>query len=229
MKVAALCLNIALGVASSETLAQDAAMERLRACTVLPQPDRADCLDRVARDMTEAPRRGTPPAMPDRSGVADAAQSAEPGTRWLFSETTSPIDYSPVAIASASSPVQPGGGTLQLSIGCRAGKSEMVLRGPSPATNREGTTVSFALQDRPPTAIPVTALPMTGAGSGLAARTDVGRLLASLPGRGSLAVLVTTREGATQEARFDLTALRGAVDRLARPCRWPSADATPRN
>ena len=224
MKVAALCLNIALGLAGSETLAQDAAMERLRACTVLPPPDRADCLDRAARDMTEASPRGAPPAMQERSGAADAAPPAEPGARWLFSETTSPIDYSPVAIASASSPAQPGGGTVQLSFGCRAGKSEMVVRGPSAAATLDGATVSFALPDRPPTAVQVVA-----AGNGLAARTDVGRLLASLPGRGSLGIMVMTREGATQQAHFDLAALKGAVDRLARPCRWPAADASSRH
>lgn len=219
MKVAALCLNIALGLAGSETLAQDAAMERLRACTVLPPLERADCLDRAARDMTEAP-----PPMPERSGAADAAPPAEPGARWLFSETTSPIDYSPVAIASASSPAQPGGGTVQLSFGCRAGKSEMVVRGPSAAATLDGATVSFALPDRPPTAVQVVA-----AGNGLAARTDVGRLLASLPGRGSLGIIVTTRDGATQQAHFDLAALKGAVDRLTRPCRWPAADASSRH
>lgn len=225
MKIAALCLNVAVSLASGETLAQDAVMERLRACTALPQPARAECLDRVAREMTEtSPSRDVPPEAADRSGSAEATSPAQAGTRWLFSETTSPLDYSPVALASASAPVQPGGGLLQLSIGCRGAKSEMVLRGPSPTMNQEGTKVSLALPDRPPMAVPV-----TPSGSGLAAKTDVGRLLVSLPGQGSLGILLTTRDGTTQEARFDLVALKGAVGRLARPCRWPSADATTRN
>ena len=100
----------------------------------------------------------------------------------------------------------------------------MVLRGPSPAMNQEGVKVSFALPDRPPIAVPV-----TSSGSGLAAKTDVGRLLAALPARGALVLQVTTRDGVTQEARFDLAALKGAVVRLARPCRWPSADPTSRD
>ena len=226
MKIAALCLNIVVGLAGGETLAQDAGMDRLRACTQLPQPARADCLDRVAREMTAVPPREAPPAAPGRSEGVDAAPpaSAQIGTRWLFSETTSPLDYSPVAIASATAPIQPGGGTLQLSIGCRAGKSEMLLLGMPAASNRDGTKVSLVPQDRPPIAVPV-----VPSGNGLAARTEIGRLLASLPGKGVLAVLVTTRDGATQEARFDLGALRGVVDRLARPCRWPSTDATSRN
>lgn len=223
MKIAALCLNIALGLAGGETLAQDAGMDRLRACTLLPQPARADCLDRVAREMTATPPpREAPPAAPGRSEGADAAAPA--GARWLFSETTSPLDYSPVAVASATAPAQPGGGTLQLSIGCRAGKSEMLLLGTAVAGNRDGAKVLLVPQDRPPIAVPV-----APQGSGLAARTEIGRLLASLPGKGVLVLLVTTRDGATQEARFDLGALRGVVDRLARPCRWPSTDATSRD
>ena len=225
MKIAALCLNVAVGLASGETLAQDAAMERLRACTALPQPARADCLDRVAREATEALPPPSPSAeAPGRSGAEEGPDPAQAGTRWLFSETTSPLDYSPVAIASASAPVQPAGGSLQLSIGCRGAKSEMVLRGPSPAMNQEGVKVSFAVPDRPPMAVPV-----APSGNALAARTDVGRLLAALPARGALTILVTARDGVTQEARFDLNALRAVVVRLARPCRWPSTDATSRD
>jgi hypothetical protein len=225
MKIAALCLNVALGLASGETLAQDATMERLRACTALPQPARADCLDRVAREATEASPPPSPSAeTPGRSGAEEGPDPAQAGARWLFSETTSPLDYSPIALASASAPVQPAGGSLQLSIGCRGAKSEMVLRGPSPAMNQEGVKVSFVVPDRPPIAVPI-----TSSGSSLAARTDVGRLLAGLPARGTLVLQVTTRDGATQEARFDLVALKGVVVRLARPCRWPSVDATSRD
>jgi hypothetical protein len=65
------------------------------------------------------------------------------------------------------------------------------------------------------------------AGPGLAIRGDVVRLLASLPDRGAIGV--AARQGAALEGRFDLASLKIVRERLAVPCKWPTATGAPRN
>ena len=66
-------------------------------------------------------------------------------------------------------------------------------------------------------------------GTGAAFTGDVVRLLQSLPEDGELAVRLTTRTGATQDGSFLLGGLKMVREKLAVPCKWPNAVATPRN
>jgi hypothetical protein len=66
-------------------------------------------------------------------------------------------------------------------------------------------------------------------GSGVAIRGDVVRLLASLPDRGEIAFRVTTLQGAALEGRYALAGLKIVLERLAVPCKWPTAAGAPRN
>src|ERR1044071_245282 len=96
------------GLTSTGTLAQVAgvAKESLRVCSVLADTERLDCLDKLSRDIS-SPSRPAPatPIPPD--AAAD---------NWIVSETTSPVDYTPVAIATAVSTADSDGARLQLSI-----------------------------------------------------------------------------------------------------------------
>src|SRR3981081_4613719 len=95
MKIAPSCVACAVGLAGAGALAQDAvdAMEKFRACSLLAPTERLDCLDKLSHDISPPPR----PAASSTSAVAAAADN------WIVSETTSPLDYTPVAIATASS------------------------------------------------------------------------------------------------------------------------------
>jgi hypothetical protein len=137
--------------------------------------------------------------------------------KWIVSETRSPIDYSPVAIATASSSAEPDG-VLQLSIQCRGGRSEMVIRSAPLMRRAEDHVVSYVVND----SAPVTATSgLSASGSGIALKGDVARFLMSLPAEGAIAFRVADRQGATLEGRYDLAGIKALVARLAGPCKWP--------
>jgi hypothetical protein len=145
---------------------------------------------------------------------------------WIVSETTSPLDYTPVAIATASSRAGSDGATLQLSIQCRGGRTDLVIGHPSLTLRAEDYVVSYAVNDSQPA---VVAAGTAASGTGVALRGDVVRLLASLPDRGDIAFRVANRQGATLEGRYALAGLKTLLARLAVPCKWPAAAGAPRN
>jgi hypothetical protein len=211
MRIATSCVAVVFGLASAGAAAQGAgdAMEKLRACSLLAQAERLECLEKLSREIG-------PPSPPRPAAAADS---------WLVSETTSPFDYSPVAVATASSGGGPDGSTLQLSIQCRGGRTELLISGPALTRRGEEYVVSYSVNDSQPVVV-ATGTPASGAG--VAIKGNVVRLLASLPDRGEVAFRITARQGAALEGRYALAGLKTVLDRLAVPCKWPAA-TQPRN
>jgi hypothetical protein len=145
---------------------------------------------------------------------------------WIVSETTSPLDYTPVAIATALSSGGPDGAILQLSIQCRSGRTNLVITGPALTGRGEDSVVSYVVNDGQPV---VVAAGTPASGLGVAIRGDVVRVLASLPDRGDVAFRVTPRQSAALDGRYDLAGLKIVRDRLAGPCKWPVVAGAPRN
>lgn len=213
MKVASICavLGFALASAGAGAAAQGAgdAMEKLRACSLLPQAERLECLEKLSRDI--APTQ--PPATPPEAKMAPAADD------WTVSETTSPFDYTPVAIATASASGGPDGAAMQLSIQCRGGRTELVISSSALTRRGEDYVVSYAVNDGSPLVLPVGT---PASGTGVAIRGDVVRLLASLPERGDVTFRVDARQGGgALQGRYSLSSLKIVRDRLTAPCRWP--------
>jgi hypothetical protein len=206
--------------ASADALAQGAgdAMEKLRACSLLTPAERLECLEKLSRDIA--------PPSPARPAASPAPEVAPAADNWIVSETTSPLDYTPVAIATASSGGGPEGAILQLSIQCRGGRTDLVITGPALIRRAEDYVVSYGVNDRPPV---VVAAGTPASGAGVAIRGDVVRLLASLPDRGDISFRVTPRQGAALDGRYDLAGLKIVRDRLAGPCKWPAVADVPRN
>jgi hypothetical protein len=215
MKIATICLNCMFGLASAEALAQGAsdAIEKLRACSLLAHAERLECLEKLSRNI--AP----PPPSTASSAPAPAADN------WIVSETTSPIDYTPVAVATASSSGGPDGTTMQLSIQCRGGRTDLVISGPALTRRVEDYAVSYGVNDSQPV---VVAAGTPTSGTGIAIKGDVVRLLASLPDQGDIVFRVTARQGVVLEGRYALAGLKILLDRLAVPCKWPAAAGVPR-
>jgi hypothetical protein len=224
MRIATICLSVPFGLASAGTLAQGAGdtMEKLRACLLLVEAERPECLEKVSREI--APPSPPRPASP-APGSASAADNRP--DNWIVSETTSPLDYTPVAIATASSGGGPDGSAMQLSIQCRGGRTDLVIGGPALSRRAEDYGVSYAVDDGQPV---VVAAGSPASGTGVAVRGDVVRLLASLPDRGEIAFRVSPPQGAALEGRYALAGLKIVLGRLAVPCKWPAAAAgAPRN
>jgi hypothetical protein len=148
MRAAALC--IAALTLTNAALAQSGS-DALRACSLPSYAERMRCLEKLSGDVTPSPPQvaatpapapapdpaPAPVPAPATPAAPPAAAAAAPPTsapvsppmagKWIVSETRSPIDYSPVAIATASSSTG-GNGVLQLSIHCRGGRTGMVIR-----------------------------------------------------------------------------------------------------
>jgi hypothetical protein len=137
--------------------------------------------------------------------------------KWIVSETRSPIDYSPVATATASSSAGPDR-VLQLSVQCRGGRTEMVIRSAPLMRRAEDHVVSYSVNDGPPVTVTIA---LSSSGSGIALKGDVAAFLKSLPAEGAIAFRVADRQSETLEGRYDLAGIKALVARLTGPCKWP--------
>ncbi len=168
----AIALSVAFGVASGIAFAQGAAdpMAHLRACSSMERAERLECLDRLARDI----------AAPDRA--------AGGGDNWIISETTSPVNYTPMVTATASSRGGPDGSLMKLAIYCRGGRTELVVSGPAVSRGGADYTISYRVNDDQPVQLPAGS---PSFGTGAAFTGDIVRLLQSLPEDGHIAVRIT--------------------------------------
>jgi hypothetical protein len=84
MKTAAIPLSVALNVAGGIVFAQGASdpMSHLRACSLMERAARLECLENLSHN------------------IATPAQPEPGGDNWIVSETTSPVDYAPMVVAT---------------------------------------------------------------------------------------------------------------------------------
>lgn len=232
MKTAALCVAV-LTLISAAAQAQSGS-DALSACSLPSYAERMRCLEKLAGEGTPSPPQvaatpapipvpvpAPPPAPAPPAAAVPSPTPAAPPTptagKWIVSETRSPIDYSPVAIATASSSAGPDG-VLQLSIQCRGGRTEMVIRSAPLMRRAEDHVVSYSINDGPPVTVTIA---LSSSGSGIALKGDVAAFLTSLPADGAIAFRVADRQGETLEGRYDLPGIKAMVTRLAGPCKWP--------
>ena len=195
--------RIAFAQTESDPVAQ------LRACSLMERAERLECLDRLSRDIAAAPDR------PARSGG-----------NWMISETTSPVDYTPIVTAVAVSRGGSDGSLMQLAIYCRGGRTELVVEGPAIAGKGDDYAISYRIDGNDPVQI---AAGPPSFGTGAAFKGDIVRLLQSLPEEGGITVRISPRTGATREGTFSLNGLKTVREKLAAACKWPQAIAKPRN
>jgi hypothetical protein len=210
MKTAAIPLAVAFEVASAVAFAQGASdpVARLRACSLMEQAERLECLEKLSRSIV-------PPARP-----------APGGDNWIVSETTSPVDYTPIVTATTSSRGGSNASSMQLSILCRGGRTELVAAGAAVTRSSADYAISYRINDGQPVQL---AAGSPSFGTGAAFTGDVVRLLQSLPEEGDIAVRLSTRTGAAQEGYFSLDGLKMVREKVAAACKWPHAVARPRN
>ena len=128
MKSPAIPLSVASGIASAVAFAQtNDPVGQLRACSVMEQGERLKCLDNLSRDLAPIVR----PAQVD----------------WIVSETTSPVDYTPIVSATTSSR-GPDSPSMQLSIFCRNGRTEMVVTGSALSRAGGDYAVTYSINGR---------------------------------------------------------------------------------
>ena len=233
MNSRALLLATALTALSVPALAQgDSELRaKLQACSQLEGSARRDCLDKLAREIPappkSAPAAKRPPAPATAPALAKATAAPAPAKAtvadtWFVTETVSPLDYSPVAIATATAAAGADGATMSFSVQCRGGRTDIVVAGAAIQRGPEDAAVTYIVSAGAPVPVAVGVAP---SGKGLAFRLDTVRLIASLPNDGDMTVRVAGRQGkgGTVEGKFSLAGLAKARTKIAAPCKWPLA------
>ena len=193
---------------------------KLQACSQLEGGARRDCLDKLLYEIP-APSKSSPAAKrPQAPATPPAARKASVADTWFVTETTSPLDYSPVAIATATAAAGADGATMSLSVQCRGGRTDMVVAGAAIRRGPEDAAVTYMVNAGP--LVPV-AVGVAPSGKGLALRLDTVGLLASLPNDGDMTVRVAGRQGGAVEGKFSLAGLAKVRAKIAAPCKWPLA------
>ena len=214
MRASAFHLSVAFGVASAVAHAQGTndPVSQLRACSAMEHAERRECLDKLSRDIAPPPRQ--------------APQADNWAENWIVSETTSPVDYAPIVTATAAYRRGADGPSMQLSIHCRGGRTELVVTGPAVTRSGEDYAISYRINDEQPVQL-AAATPAFGAGA--AFRGDVVRLLQSLPDEGGITIRLFNRAGVVLDGYFQLSGLRMVRERVSTACRWPHAISRQRN
>jgi len=209
MRGAALPFLVAPVIVSGISLAQAASepTAQFRACSLMERAARSECLD--------ASRRAAP-----------SPRLALAGDGWVISETTSPVDYSPIATATNSSLEVAGGSTMRLSIRCRGGRTELSVTGP--AIIRPGNEYFVFYRVNGGRSVQLGGV-APAFGDGVAFKGDVVPLLQSLPGEGTLLVRVVTVSGKPVDGIFSLHRMDTIRERIGATYRWPHAIAKPKD
>jgi hypothetical protein len=200
-------LAVVSGIASARG-ANDPGAAQPGACSLAEKAGQLPCLGKLSRD----------PAPP--------LQLAFAGDGWIVSETTSPVDYSPIATATTSSRKAPGAPEMLLTIRCRGGRTELVVAGPDIAGRGDNYFISYRVNGGP-------SVQLAGAvatfGGGVAFKGDVVALLQSLPGNGELTVRLLPVSGSEIDGVFALEGLEALRARIGATCKWPHTIAKPNN
>lgn len=179
---------------------------QLRDCIPMERTERLKCLDKVSRT------------------IAAAHQATSKGDSWIISQTTSPVDYSPVVTATLSNDGAAAESAMKLSIRCRGGRTELVVAGPGISGRGGDYAISYRVNDGQQMQI-AAAPPASGAG--VAFGGDVIRLLQSLPDAGSLSVHLAPRTGAAVDGTFSLGGWEAVRAKMSVSCKWSRSAKKP--
>jgi hypothetical protein len=145
-------------------------------------------------------------------------------TDWIVSETTSPIDYSPLVAAVLHATSNANGGPNILAVRCRARRTELLIRtdGAWGVPHQNDLLVEYQINDRP-----VIRLPWTLSTDGKTAtyKYDAVELLRLIPEGATLKVAVADNGNVRREATFGLSGLSGIRHQVGTACKWAPVTA----
>jgi hypothetical protein len=213
MRYAAFTLTLMQYGLSELAFAQvgDDPASQLQTCARQDRVERLQCLDQLSQRTVRQPASG--------STRTD---------HWVLSETVSPVNYSPLIIATTLSRSESERVPSLLSISCRNGRTELAITDSgSSARSRSASEVMVAHQvnDQPPVRqrwhVPAT-------GNGAAFAGDVVSFLRSLPDHGEITIRVFGGPDISHDGRFLLDGVSIVREKVAAACKWPGVSAAPR-
>ena len=177
----------------------------------IPEPIQADKASEPSAEMR-----------PETSSKKDDAPMPQPG--WVLSETTSPVDYSPLVSAVVRATSGENDGPNSFAVRCRALRTEVSLGTNGAWSVRRGNVlqVDYQIDDRPS----IRQQWMLAAdGKTATYKDDAVELLRSIPDGAALKVAVADKDNVRREATFKLAVLSAIRQKIAAACKWTPATA----
>lgn len=182
---------------------------------------RTNCLQKARTAQLECLQR-IPPERSAASVISPVSpsQTATTTDLWVISETTSPVDYSPLITAMIRSSSTDKDAPKTLAIRCHGRRTELLVRteGTWRASPAKDIQVAYQINDQP-----LVRLTWTASVDGNTANyknNSVG-FLRSLPEGARLKISVLDASGRGHETTFQLAGLDAVREKIAAPCKWP--------
>jgi hypothetical protein len=143
-----------------------------------------------------------------------------PDTNWLVSETTSPVDFTPLLAAMTRLPSSVKQAPNTLAIRCRGGRTELLVRtgGTWRVSRAKEVQVEYQINDQPSVRL---AWAASVDGKTAIYKGDPVGLLRSLPEGARLKINVLDGPDPSHEATFPLAGLDAVREKIAAACKWP--------
>jgi hypothetical protein len=176
----------------------------------------------------DTPTGAVPPEMPAGSVSPKASAktvdipSNPPEANWIVSETTSPVDYSPLITAVMRAPSVAKDAPNTLAIRCRGLRTELLVRteGRWRAARGSEVQVDYQINDQP---FVRRKWALSVDGKTASYKDDAVDLLRSLPEGGRLKINVLDGPDPGHDATFQLGGLDAVRKKIAVACKWTPA------
>jgi hypothetical protein len=165
---------------------------------------------------TEKPAgSGSPKALAKTTDIP----SKPPDANWIISETTSPVDYSPLITAVMRVPSIAKDAPNTLAIRCRGLRTELLVRteGTWRASRANEVQVDYQINDQPLVRLQWA---VSVDGKTASYKDDAVDLLRSLPEGGRLKINVLGGQGPGHDATFQLLGFDAVRKKIAVACKW---------
>jgi hypothetical protein len=168
---------------------------------------------------TEAPTGAIQPNISPKTADVPVRPT---GTNWVISETTSPVDYSPLVTALIRSTSQVKDAPSTLAVRCRGQHTELLVRtdGIWTATRGHELRVDYQVNGQP--AVGLQWL-LSSDGKTATYKDDPVSILRSLPDGARLTINVADRASSSHEATFQIDGWDVVRNKIGTACKWAGA------
>ena len=184
----------------------------------------ADAEPQPAAASLPAPAPDVPTGATPANGSVNENDRRPRETGWIISETTSPVDYSPLVTAVLNSTSNMKNGPNALSVSCRAQHTELSVRtdGAWGVARGNGVLVDYQISGRPVVRQPWI---LSADGKTATYKNDSVELLRSIPDNATLKIAVIDKSNIRLAATFEPAGLAGLRQKVGAACKWASAPA----
>lgn len=181
----------------------------------------------VAKDMPTgavSPEKPAESVSPKASDKTVDIPSKPPNANWIVSETTSPVDYSPLITAVMRAPSIAKDAPSTLAVRCRGLRTELLVRteGIWRASRANEVQVDYEINDQP---FVRRQWALSVDGKTASYKDDAVDLLRSLPEGARFKINVLGGQGPGHDATFQLLGFDAVRKKIAVACKWaPVAD-----